>query len=89
MIPRSFIQDASQPCRLERVKHSILEHRGLDVYLDVCHNEQGFSYVLSELSRKSSKPIYIIYGSSAGKKVGSILEVMERYTERIRGVYCV
>jgi len=89
IIPRSFIQEVSQPCRLERITHSILEQRGLEIYLDVCHNEQGFSYVLSQLNRKSSKPIFIVYGCSSGKKVSSILEVMERYSDRIQGVYCV
>ena len=95
LIPSNVIDSAAQPCRLEIVRPDgqlaqVLDDRGIKVYLDVCHNEQGIDAVLSELSHRRSpgKPLVLIFGASVGKKVGNIFRVIERY-ESIQGVYCV
>ena len=67
-----------------------LPDQNIDIYLDVCHNEQGVKSVLSELTGLSKdKPLIIIFGSSIGKKVGTIFSVMEQYSEHIKKVYCL
>ena len=78
-----MINEAAPPCRLERVKPSNeadcveLDERGIDIYLDVCHNEQGVACVLEELTTRSDKPLVIVFGTSIGKKVGTMLKVIE------------
>ena len=91
MIPQSVIDNAAQPCRLERVQPEEgqaklgLEERGISIYLDVCHNEQGIDAVLSELTLNISpdKPLILLFGASIGKKVGNILKVIGSYADKI------
>lgn len=92
LVPRDFLDSITPPCRLEKVKplsHTFLEERNVDVLLDVCHNEQGLSSVLQELTSKSQKPITVIFGASIGKKVGNLLKVMEQHSSRIKSINCV
>lgn len=89
-VPTQFINEMKPPCRLERVVPAALNNRNVDVYLDVCHNVQGMSYVLDELTtRHPARPIVIIFGASSGKKVSNLLGAMEPHSSSIENIYCV
>ena len=71
--------DAQMPCRLEKVDTPALNEAGVNVWLDVCHNEQGLQHVLSEFSTdpiKSSKPLVVVSGYSKAKNISKMLEML-------------
>jgi len=81
MIPMTVLQDATPPCRLEKVQNDSLQRKNVQVYLDVCHNEQGVTHVFNELSQRNpNKPISLVFGASIGKKVGNLLQAIEPFS---------
>ena len=67
-----------------------LQERNIDVYLDVCHNEQGMTHVLNELGQKHpQRQLKMIFGASSGKKVGSLMGAMEPHSAKIESISCV
>ena len=62
----------------------------MDVYLDVCHNEQGMTHVLNELAQKQpQRQLKMIFGASKGKKVGNLMSAMEPHSAKIESIHCV
>jgi folylpolyglutamate synthase/dihydropteroate synthase len=74
--------DAQMPCRMEKVNTPALVAAGIDLWLDVCHNEQGLSKVLSQFATdpdKASKPLAVICGYSKGKNIAKMLEMLANH----------
>ena len=58
--------------------------------MDVCHNKQGISQVMSELiQRYPNKPISIIFGASSNKKVVNLMAAFETFSHSIESINCI
>jgi folylpolyglutamate synthase/dihydropteroate synthase len=64
------------PCRLEKVITPEFTKSGTNIWLDVCHNEQGLQSVLNTFATdfdKKNKPLTIVCGFSKSKDITKML----------------
>lgn len=79
------------PCRLEKVITPELAKLGSNIWLDVCHNEQGLTSVLNQFATdpdKKDKSLTLVCGFSKGKDITKMLGLLSE-NEQIKEVWPV